>query len=69
MIPIFARVRNPHDITKLQEDNSKLIELSNKCKINFNIDKCAVTHIGHNNILGNYSMPIERFRQQIDSEI
>ena len=56
MIPNFARARNPDDIMELQEDINKLFEWANKWQMNFNVDKCSVMHIGHNNMQGNYNM-------------
>ena len=50
MIPSFHRARNPDDITELQEDINKLIEWTNKWKMNLNVDKCSVMHIVHNNM-------------------
>ena len=41
---------------ELQEDLNKLVDWSNTWQMNFNIDKCAVMHIGHNNIQHNYTM-------------
>ena len=41
---------------ELQEDINKLVEWANKWQINFNVDKCSVMHIGHNNMQGNYNM-------------
>ena len=29
---------------------------ANKWQMKFNVDKCAVMHIGHNNIIGNYTI-------------
>ena len=48
------RVRNPDDIMELQEDIN--IEWANKWKMSFNVDKCSVMHIGHNNMQSNYNM-------------
>ena len=31
----------------------KLVDWENKWQINFNVDKCAVMHIGHNNMQQN----------------
>ena len=45
--------RNPDDLTELQEDISKLVEWASKWQMNFNVDKCSVMHIGHNNMQGN----------------
>ena len=53
---LFHRAGNPDDITELQEDINKLVELPNKWQINFNVDKCSETHIGHNNMQGNYNL-------------
>ena len=64
--------RNPDDITELQEDINKLVEWTNKCHMNFNVDKCSVMHIGHNNMQGNYNMSNQQLPttdQQRDLEI
>ena len=53
---ICHRFRNPDDITELKKDINKLVEWANKWKLNFNVDKCSVMHIRHNNVQGNYSM-------------
>ena len=50
------RARNPDDKMELQEDINKLVEWANKWQISFNIDKCSVMHIGHNNKQSNYNM-------------
>ena len=50
------RARNPDDITELQEDINKLEEWANRWQMNFNVDKCSVIHIGHNNMQSNYNM-------------
>ena len=41
---------------ELQEDINKLVELSYKWQMSFNVDKCSVMHIGHNNMQTNYNM-------------
>ena len=41
---------------KLQEDINKLVEWANKWQMNFDIDKCSVMHIGHNNRQSNHYM-------------
>ena len=38
------------------KDINKLVEWANKWQISFNVDKCSVMHIGHNNMQSNYSM-------------
>ena len=48
------RARNPDDITELQEDINKLIEWATNRQMSFNVDKCSVMHIGHNNRQSNY---------------
>ena len=50
------RARDPDDIMEPQEDINKLIEWANKCQMSFNVDKCYVMHIGHNNMQSNYNM-------------
>ena len=50
------RARNPDDITELQEDIEGPVEFVNKWQMNFNVDKCSLMHIGHNNMQGNYDM-------------
>ena len=42
--------RNPEEVLELQDDLNKLVHWANTWQMNFNIDKCAVMHIGHNNI-------------------
>ena len=48
--------RNPEEVLELQEDLNRLVDCANTWQMNFNIDKCAVRHIGHNNIQHNYTM-------------
>ena len=66
------RAGNLDDITDLQEDINKLAEWASKCQMNFNVDKCSVMHIGHNNnttTQGNYNMsnqPLPTTDQQLD---
>ena len=50
------RARSPDDIMELQEDINKLVEWANKWQMSFNVDKCSVMHIGHNNMQSNYNM-------------
>ena len=50
------RARNPDGIMELQEDINKLVEWANKWQMNFNVDKCSVMHIEHNNMKSNYNM-------------
>ena len=56
------RARHPEDIIELQEDINKLEDWANKWKMKFNVDKCAVIHIGHNNTNGNYTMTNQQQR-------
>ena len=53
----ICTVRNPDDITELQEDTNKLVEWANKWQMSFNVDKCSVMNIGQNKIHSNYNMP------------
>ena len=46
------RAGNPDDIMELQEDINKLVKRANKWQRNFNVNKCSVMHIGHNNMQG-----------------
>ena len=66
---LYHRARNPDDITELQEDINKLVEWANKWKMSFNIDKCSVMHIRHNNMQSNYRIYNQKLPQQINSAI
>ena len=55
------RVKNLDNITELQEDINKLVEWANKWQMNFNVHKCSVMHIEHNNMQGNYNMSNQQF--------
>ena len=48
--------RNPEEVIELQEDLNMLVDWANTWQMNVNIDKCAVMHIGHNNIQHNYTV-------------
>ena len=51
------RTRNRDDIIELQEDINELVEWANKWQMSFNVYKCSVMHIGHNNKeKNNYNM-------------
>ena len=41
---------------ELQEDINKLVEWAIKWQMSFNVDKCSVMHIGHNNMQSNYNI-------------
>ena len=47
--------RHPDEVLELQEDLYRLVDWVNRCQMNFDVDKCAVMHIGHNNIHHNYT--------------
>ena len=66
---LCQRGRNPNDTMELQEDINKLVEWAIKWKINFNVDKCSVMHIGHNNMQATITCPINSCRQYINSGI
>ena len=55
------RARNTDGKMELQEDINKLVEWANNWQMSFNVDKCSVMHIGHNNMQSNYNM----FNQQL----
>ena len=66
------RARKPDDIMELQEDINKLVEWANKWQLSFNVDKCSVMHIGHNNTQRNYNMSNQQLPitgQQINNGI
>ena len=63
------RARNPDDTMELQEDINKLVEWANKWQMSFNVDKCFVMHIGHNNMQSNYNMSNQQLRHQINNGI
>ena len=63
------RARNPDDVMELREDVNKLVECANKWQMSFNIDKCSVMHIRHNNTKNNYNMSNQQLLttdQQLD---
>ena len=63
---------NHDDITGLQECINKLVEWANQWQMNFNVDKCSVMHVGHDNMQANYNMPNQQLPttdQQRDLEI
>ena len=47
--------RHPDEVLELQEGLNRLVDWANTWQMNLNIDKCAVMHIGHNNIQHNYT--------------
>ena len=50
------RARKPNDTMELQEDINKLVEWVKRWQMSFNVDKCSVMHIGHNNMKKPYNM-------------
>ena len=48
--------RHGEEVLELQEDLNRLVDRANTWQMNFNIGKCAVMHIGHNNIQHNYTV-------------
>ena len=48
--------RHPDEVLELQEDVNRLVDWTNTWQMNFNIDRCAVMHISHNNIQHKYTM-------------
>ena len=53
---LYHRARNHDHLMELQENINKLVEWVNKWQMSFNVDKCYVMHIGHNNMQSNYNM-------------
>ena len=53
---LYHRARNPDDKMGLLEDINILVERANKWQKGFNVDKCSVMHIEHNNMQSNYNM-------------
>ena len=53
---VCHRAGKPDDVMELQEDINKLVEWANTWQMNFNVDKCSMMHIGHNNMQNNYNM-------------
>lgn len=49
-------VDNPEEIEMLQFDLDKLFSWAQDWQMQFNIDKCAVIHLGHNNSFNEYKM-------------
>ena len=41
---------------ELQEDINKFVEWANKWQMSFNVDKCFMMRIGHNNMQSNCNM-------------
>ena len=63
------RARNPDEIMEQQEVTNKLVEWENKCQMGFNVDKCSVMNIGHNNMQSNYNMSNQQLQTKIKSGI
>ena len=53
---VCHRAKNHDYVMEVQEDIIKLVVWANKWQMSFNIDKCSVMHIGHNNMQSNYNM-------------
>ena len=49
-------VSSSQDIEILQSDLNSLHKWSNDWQMQFNVDKCSVIHVGHNNKLSNYKL-------------
>ena len=61
-----------HHGTYLTSWNSRkisLVEWPNKLQMSFNLDKCSVMHIGHNNTKVTITCPTKSCQQQINSRI
>ena len=53
---LYHSSRHPDEVLELQDDPNMLVYWANTWQMNINIDKCAVMHIGHNNIQHNDTM-------------
>lgn len=53
---VFSVVSNNNDIVKLQTDLCNLCKWSEEWLMLFNVEKCKVMHIGHNNSMAQYVM-------------
>jgi hypothetical protein len=53
---LFRRITSDSDNSIIQDDLIRLCEWTNKWKMEFNIDKCVVMHIGKSNPRFNYLM-------------
>ena len=53
---VFRAAYSIHDCETLQQDLNKIVNWTNQWQMLFNISKCKVMHIGHNNINFNYEM-------------
>ena len=53
---LFHSSRHPDEGLELQEDLNRLVDFANTWQMNFNVDKCAIMHIGHSSIQHNYTM-------------
>ena len=51
---VCHEARYPDDIMELQEDINQLKDWANKRQMKFNVGKCSVMHIVHNNINDTY---------------
>ena len=53
---VFRKVNNDGDKQHLQNDLDKLVKLSEKWQMLFNLGKCKCLHTGHRNLDVNYHM-------------
>jgi hypothetical protein len=53
---LCRNVANMEDVVALQRDLDSLHEWATAWQMNFNVDKCAVMHVGHNNKCSNYNL-------------
>ena len=53
---VFARVSDDEERKSLQDDLDNLVKWSATWKLNFNISKCKVMHLGNENKLFTYHM-------------
>merc|ERR1712055_148575 len=52
---LFSRIINGRNM-KIVNDLNAVLEWANKWKMEFNVSKCKIMHLGHNNPKNSYSM-------------
>jgi ribonuclease P/MRP protein subunit RPP40 len=66
---LFGKVGTMEDIGRLREDLVKLVTWSKEWLMLFNVDKCKVMHVGHNNPKAEYKMEegvLQRICEEMD---
>jgi ribonuclease P/MRP protein subunit RPP40 len=53
---LYRKITNEEDVTKLQEDLALLCKWSTERLMLFNVDKCKILHLGHENKMVPHTM-------------